>query len=605
MSQIALSAMAAAPAGNRRSKSWWGLLILLFFALLPILVTNSYYLFLLTFAGVFVLAAMGYNVISGYAGIISLAHGALIAAGAYTTAILSVKYGWSFWPAALASIFVGVLASALISVPALRLSSWYYVLITIAFTTTVTAMAIDLRWLTGGYGGIVGVPPPSLFGHAFKTREMFWLVLALNAGCLWVLSNLINARVGWALRAISDSSVSAANGVSVSNVRLFAFLFSGGVAGLAGALYAVLKIVITPEDFPFDFSIFFLFVIVLGGSGRLSGPLLGVLAFYVLPEMLGSLKEYRMIVYGVGLLASSVFLPEGIAGGIAKLARRFAPRSAVPAIDESANAITPAPFAIDKSEGAALAIDSISKHFGGVRALDQVSVEIKRGEIHAIVGPNGSGKTTLLNVISGLYPATSGSVRMNGTLLAGRRPHQIARLGVRRTFQTPKLLKELTVLDNVRFGGYSNEHASGIELALSLPRARREAASLDAKAMTLLKLVGLAPRAFDRASELPHGQQRLVEIARALIGNPQLLLLDEPAAGLSLGELERLADLMREIKRMGVTLVMVEHHIELVMNVAQSVTVLDGGKVLVSGKPTDVFQNADVIAAYTGVRHDK
>jgi ABC-type branched-subunit amino acid transport system ATPase component len=307
-----------------------------------------------------------------------------------------------------------------------------------------------------------------------------------------------------------------------------------------------------------------------------------------------------MLIYGVGLLAFSVFLPEGIAGGAATLWRRYlvqrrsGERSAAP---EHLSAHT-----IEPTEGARLSIDAVSKNFGGVKALSDVSVTVEPGQLHAIVGPNGSGKTTLLNLISGLYNASSGSIRLDETELVGQRPRQIARMGVRRTFQTPKLLRGLTVLENVRFGAASSEAASGVELTLTLPRARREAADLDAKAIELLTLVGLAYRAGDRAEDLPHGQQRLIEIARALIGRPRLLLLDEPAAGLSLGELERLGELLQEVRRLGVTLVMVEHHIELVADIAQSVTVLDQGRVLVSGGPAEVFGHPEVIKAYTGAR---
>jgi branched-chain amino acid transport system permease protein len=249
-------------------------------ASVPLVTSNAYYLFLLTFAGIYLLAAIGYNVVAGYTGIISLAHGALVCLGAYTTAILTVSHGWPFWPAALASMAVGGVASAIVSLPALRLSSWYFVLITIVFTTTVTALVTDLRDLTGGYGGIVGVPAPALFAHKFTLAQMFWLVVALNVAAWWVLGNIVNSRIGWSLRAVRDSSITAlANGVSVAKARIFAFVFAGAAAGLAGALFAVVKEVVTPEDFPFSFSIFFLFIVVLGGSARLSGPLLGVIAF--------------------------------------------------------------------------------------------------------------------------------------------------------------------------------------------------------------------------------------------------------------------------------------------------------------------------------------
>lgn len=571
-------------------------------AFVPLLTPDSYYLFLFSFAGIFVLAGMGFNILAGYTGIISLAHGAMVCVGAYTTAILSVKYGWSFWPAACASILVASVVSALISLPAVKLSSWYFVLITIAFTTTVTALVSDPRALTGGYGGIMGIPAPSILGFRFTSTHMFWLVLVLNAGVWWVMSNLVNSRIGWSLQAIRDSSICARTiGVSFTRMRLFAFVFAGSIAGLAGALYAVMKVVVTPEDFPFDFSIFFLFILILGGSARLSGPLLGVIAFYIVPELLGNLKEYRMIIYGVGLLAFSVLLPEGIAGGLENLWRRYALKknfagrsSLVPRASPDASHMVP-PVA-----GMALRVDHLSKAFGGVRALNDVSLTVPGGHVRAIVGPNGSGKTTLLNAISGLYDATQGSIQLGDNVLTDLPAHRIARLGVRRTFQTPKLLGALSVLENVQFGAYDREQSSGLEVVLALPRARRERERLRAQALALIALVGLADRANDRASELPHGQQRLLEIARALMGRPRLLLLDEPAAGLSLGELERLAELIKEIRRLGVTLVMVEHHVELVMGVAQEVTVLDQGKVLASGAPEEVFRNPLVVSAYTG-----
>jgi ABC-type branched-subunit amino acid transport system ATPase component len=370
------------------------------------------------------------------------------------------------------------------------------------------------------------------------------------------------------------------------------------VAGLAGAFYASAKGVVTPEDFSFDFSIFFLFVVVLGGPARLSGPLLGVAAFYVLPELLDSLKEYRMIAYGVGLLAFSVFLPEGLAGAIARFDdRRQARRATSPAATLPRDAGT---AAVEPVQGMALRIRGLAKDFGGVRALDGVSLDVQPGSIHAIVGPNGSGKTTLLNMISGFYPASAGSILLDGAEVVGRGPTSIARLGVQRTFQTPKLLGELSLLENVRFGAYARERSSGLEIAFRLPRARHEASALDAEALRLLALVGLAGRAHEHAALLPHGQQRLVEIARALIGRPKLLLLDEPAAGLSMGELDELGDLMRTIRRMGTTLIMVEHHIELVASIANTVTVLDQGRILAEGTPEQVFSSAAVVHAYTG-----
>jgi ABC-type branched-subunit amino acid transport system ATPase component/ABC-type branched-subunit amino acid transport system permease subunit len=563
--------------------------------------SSSYFLLLLTFAAIYLLAGMGLNVLSGYAGIVSVAHGALVCVGAYATAIATVRYGWNFWPAAALSVLVGMGFSALLALPALRLSSWYFVLITIAFTLAVTAMLNDLRSFTGGYGGIVGVPAPSFFGEKLGGRGLFLLVSGFVAVATWTQSRMLNSRIGWALHSIREGAVRAqANGVSIHQMRLFAFVFSGALAGLAGALYASAKVVVTPEDFSFDFSIFFLFVVALGGPARLAGPLLGVLTFFVLPELLGSLKEYRMIVYGVGLLLFSVFLPEGLAGLLAALEQRFQRRGRASARVATAAAAAQARPVSQTVQGAALAVRGVTKNFGGVRALDDVSVQVRPGSIHAIVGPNGSGKTTLLNMISGFYASDAGSMKLGDTELAGRSASDVARMGVQRTFQTPKLLPGLSVLENTRFGGYARERATGLEISLGLPRAAKESAALDGEAMHLLSVVGMERRAGEEAALLPHGQQRLVEIARAMLGHPRLLLLDEPAAGLSLGELEEFGALMKEMRARGMTIVMVEHHIELVADIADSVTVLDQGKVLAEGTPEEVFRSAAVVSAYTG-----
>lgn len=569
---------------------------------LGVAMSSPYYLLLLTFAAIYLLAAMGLNVLSGYAGIVSVAHGAMVCVGAYATAITTVKYGWNFWPAAALSVLVGMGFSALLALPALRLSSWYFVLITIAFTIAVTAMLNDLRDFTGGYGGIVGVPTPTLFGAKLEGRGLFLLVCSLVGVVAWCQSRIMNSRIGWALHSIREGAVRAqANGVSIHRMRLFAFVFSGALAGLAGAFYASAKVVVTPEDFSFDFSIFFLFVVVLGGPARLAGPLLGVLTFYVAPELLGSLKEYRMIVYGIGLLLFSVFLPEGLAGLLATLDQRLRRGGGAASARAQAAAVAAQSRAAERSvQGAGLSVRGVVKNFGGVRALDDVSLMVRPGSIHAIVGPNGSGKTTLLNMISGFYAVDAGSMKLGDTELAGRSPTAVARMGVQRTFQTPKLLPGLSVLENTRFGGYARERATGAEIAFALPRASRESAALDAEALQLLSVVGMSRRASEEAALLPHGQQRLVEIARAMLGEPRLLLLDEPAAGLSLGELEEFGKLLKEMRRLGMTIVMVEHHIELVADIADSVTVLDQGRVLAEGTPDEVFRSAAVVSAYTG-----
>jgi len=286
--------------------------------------------------------------------------------------------------------------------------------------------------------------------------------------------------------------------------------------------------VLTTDDFSPDFSIFFLLIVVVGGAGSLWGPVVGTLAFFLAPELLSSLQSWRILVYGVALLALMLFAPRGVVGQIERARRRREPPSSPASTDSSGEV---------RVEGAALEIENVRKNFGGVMALDGARISAAPGVTHAIVGPNGSGKTTLLNVICGYYSASAGAIRLGAANLSGLRPHAIARLGVGRTFQTPKLLNHETVLDNVLLGAFPRERASALEIALRLPRACAEARASRADALRYLGFVGLADKASTFAGEVPHGQQRLLEIARALVGRPKVLLLDEPAAGLSLSEL--------------------------------------------------------------------
>ncbi len=555
---------------------------------------DAHHQVLLTFAGIYLIAAMGLNLVSGYLGIISIAHGALVCVGAYAAGIATVRYGIPFWPATLIAVLVSTLVSVLLGLPALRLSSWYFVLITVAFTMLVPSLLVDFRDFTGGFSGVIGIPTPAFPGLDIGTGLFVWVAIAA-ALVYWLIANLTRSRFGWAMMALRDGTVGAeANGVSTARIRLMAFALSGAIAGIAGAFYGAVKIVITPEEFGFEFSILFLFIVVLGGPARLTGPIFGVAAFYVLPEFLTALAEYRLIAFGFLLLAFSVFMPAGLAGALAS----FADRRRAPAV---AAARSPAATSVAVPvSGARLEVAGVGKNFGGLKALQDVSLTVDPGSIHVIVGPNGSGKTTLLNVVFGFYPATAGAARLDGQPILGQSPAALARLGVQRTFQTPRLLAELSLLDNVRFGGFSREGATLPEVMLTLPRARGEQAATRQRALELLALVGLDHLAHVPASELTHGQQRLAEIARALVAAPRLILLDEPAAGLSMGELDRLGELLKEIRRIGITLVMVEHHIDLVADVADHVTVLDQGRVLSAGSAAEVFADPKVMAAYMG-----
>lgn len=566
-------------------------------AVLPTLLSGEFVLFLGTQIGIYFLVALGLNLLSGYGGQISLGQGALVAIGAYTVAIAMVDYKLSFWLAMPMALVLTAGAGALMALPAFRLSTWYFALVTLGFANVVGGLLTEWRWLTHGFAGVVGIPKPAVFGHVLTQTQLYWLILAACFGSFLVVRNLIASRFGRALLGLHDHSVLVRGvGASLVKLKMQAFVISAVLAGMAGGFMAVHKTVITPDDFPTDLSTFFLLVIVLGGMARLHGALVGTLVFFIMPELLSALHQWRLLIYGLALLLLILFAPGGLASGLEWLGKRWFPSSRSAVDDAAAAPVLPS------IAGAALSIEKVGKRFGGIAALTDVSLSLAPGSVHAIVGPNGSGKTTLLNLISGYYPLDGGRIAINGTEVGGLEAGRIARMGVRRTFQTPKLIADLSVLENVMLGAFSDEKRSLFEIGLSLPGARQESAERTAEAMRYLQFVGLARRAHDSAGEIPHGQQRLAEIARALVGRPGLLMLDEPAAGLSMAELDGLAKLVTEIARLGTTVVIVEHHLELVASLCQSVTVLEGGKILASGTPEAVFNDPNVMAAYMGKR---
>ena len=561
---------------------------------LPLWFRGEFILFMATQAMVMMLVAIGLNFLTGFAGQVSIGHGALVGIGSYATALLMVNAHWSFWPAALVGMVAATGFGLLMALPALRLSTWYFALVTLTFAQVVTDLLIEWRGLTGGFSGVVGIPAPTIAGRSLSPAQVYAVVTLCVVLTFVATRQLVQSRFGRAMVAARDNPLAAtASGISLLHIKLLAFAVSAAIAGLGGAFYAVQKTVITPEDFNADFSIFFLLCIVVGGLGKLWGPVVGTLIFFLLPELLGPLQSWRLLIYGVLLLVLMLFAPHGLMG--MPVWRRWQRPAKTNPSAHDAPQLTAAPVA-----RLALQIRALHKHFGGVTALAGCELNATAGTTHALVGPNGSGKTTTLNVISGFIRADSGQVLLGETDLSTLSPHQVAQLGVGRTFQTPKLLAEMSVLDNVRLGGYPREKANVIEVVLNLPRARRDRRESTTEAMTLLGFVGLADRAYEIAGELPHGQQRLVEIARALAGRPALLMLDEPAAGLSLDELDRLGALINAITALGTTVLIVEHHLDVIARISQSVTVLDRGQVLAAGTPEQVFSHPEVERAYMG-----
>jgi len=487
------------------------------------LLLPGYYAFLIGLMAATALACTGLNVLLGLAGEISLGQGGFLALGAYGVGVLTTVAGWPFllaWPVATA---VALAVAALLSLPALRVSGPYLAMVTIAFGFIVDAASTEWRGLTGGASGIAGIPGP--FG-VNGTAALACLCCAAGlAGFDW----LRRSPLGLAMAVVATAPAAARSvGIRALPVRTAAFVLAAGAAGLAGGLQAGLTGFIAPSSFPFSQSILFLLVVMLGGAGSTVGPLAGAVLVGLLPELLAGLAEYRQLVFGAGLLVVLWLAPRGLAG---LLPARRAPEPAE-AGDIAAS--------LHRAEPAGLHVDGLGIAFGGVRAVDGVSLHAEPGRVTGIIGPNGAGKTTLLNGITGFAHIDRGSVRADGP--------------VARTFQTAQMPGDMSVADCVRTG---------------LLRGRWRGRADTALAAALLSFVNYDGAMSTPCARLPHPDRRLVELARALATRPAVLLLDEPAAGLDAADTKRLAAVLRRVAACGVAVVLVEHDMDLVMGVCE------------------------------------
>ncbi|GAA0838688.1 branched-chain amino acid ABC transporter ATP-binding protein/permease [Streptosporangium amethystogenes subsp. fukuiense] len=567
-------------------------------AALPLVSGDPTITYLATTAAIYVLVGTGLNIMFGYTGQVSLGQGALVAVGAYATGILMADHGWTFWAAAPVAVVIATGAGTLMALPAFRLSSWYIALVTLGAAMAMRSLLVEFEGLTGGWSGLVGIPRPAFGSWELGERDVLWLALAVNVVLFVMVRTIVDSRFGRGMMAVRDAPEMARSvGVGPARMKLFAFACGGATAGLGGALLAVHHGLVTPDDFTLDFSILFLLVVIIGGAARLVGPIIGTLLFFALPELLTGLAEWRGLIYGAALLVLMVYAPHGIAGAWEKLRARHGADGT--SSDAPGTGVT---IEVRPPRGEPLGVElaGVRKSFGGVHALRGIDLTIEPGTVHAIVGPNGSGKTTLLNVITRLLQQDEGRVLLGTEDVSRATAERLARRGVARVFQTPRLLGASSLRDNVLLGAYARERANGPATVLRLPWARRERAELEREADGLLAGHGLAGRADEEAAALPHGEQRLLEVARALMARPRLLLMDEPAAGLTPRELEALGRLIRAIRDAGTTVVLVEHHIELVASVADVVTVLDQGELVTSGAPEEALGDARVVEVYLG-----
>jgi ABC-type branched-subunit amino acid transport system ATPase component/ABC-type branched-subunit amino acid transport system permease subunit len=572
----------------------------------PLVVQNNFQLRVVMLFMIYALVAMGLNILVGLVSLVSLGQAGIYALGAYTVGVLTVQHGWPLFATMGAAIVLSAVVGVVLAYPTVRVRGVYLAVVTIAFGLIVQNVVIDWRTVTGGTLGISNIPRADLGFGPLDTTGLYTLIAGIMFVAFLLHHNLIYSRYGRAMHAVAQSETAASSrGINPANQRVFAFVISAVYAGIAGALYAYLNRYVNPDTFSFSDSIRFLLMVILGGSGTTLGPLLGAGILTWIPNLLQAFGKWQLFVYGALLAAVIFLLPKGIIGTLNSWLRSLMSRSrnqqqsAEPwpkASDQIAGFLR----SHDQIRGPIMATSELTIKFGGLTALSNVSLQVERASVHAIIGPNGAGKTTMLNALSGFYKPTSGVVYLNQQDIGSLTSDQVARIGLTRTFQNTELFSEMTVKENIVVAFNSRYKTGILGTLLRLPGYFREENKIDIQSVQLLDYVGLRDFAGELAKNLAFGHQRRLEIARALGLSPQILLLDEPAAGLTHAEIDELIALIRDLKSLGVTIILVEHHVDMIMAVSDHVTVLDYGEVIASGTPAQVRDDPRVIEAYFG-----
>jgi branched-chain amino acid transport system permease protein len=548
---------------------------------------DGYILNILMQATTFSIAVFGLSVVLGLCGQINLAQAAFFGFGAYAMAIGTADLHMSYWLCLVAGCLVALVAGAFLGMSTLRLGGHYLAMVTISFQQIVTLVMINAIWLTHGPDGVSNIGRPQLFSNSQSYLAFCVAVLAIVGYLVW---HLPDTRLGRAMRAVRDNELAAGvNGIDVFRTKIAAFGICAVLGGLAGGLFAGGFAYISPDQFAFSDSIVFLTMALLGGVASPIGSAIGTGLLILIPEWLRFLKSVPglyLAIYGLFVILIIRFMPDGIWGFVAGAFERWRAKTQAPPA-ERALVLKPATAGGD----IVLEVRGLSKHFGGLKAVDGVDIAVRRGGVHALIGPNGSGKTTTLNVLSGLYKATSGVILLDGTDITNMPPHRRTAAGLGRTFQNIRLFRSMTALENVEIGA----ERPGNKMI-----GQGGAASLTERAMEALTFVGLGHRANELITSFSYGHQRLIEIARALAGNPTLLLLDEPAAGLNSTEKLELHELLKRIAAQGLTILIIDHDMTLVSEAAQHITVLNFGRRIADGESVAVLRHPDVVSAYLG-----
>lgn len=552
------------------------LLVVLLIA--PAIASGPYLVSIWTFIALNLIVVCALDPLVGYAGQLSLGQGVFVSVGAYVSAALTTSAGWSGWAAIPVGMAAAALLALIIGIPALRLRGYYLAMVTLGFPVVFDAVMRHFSEFTGGSSGIVSVPRLSVGDAPIRGGlPYYYLVLAFFAVVLVATWVAVHSRWGIVLRTIhADEALAKAKGIPVAKVKVAVFAASAAAAAVAGSLYVHYVQFIAPDTFGVLYSIMILVMLLVGGMGRVWGALLGAVVLMWLPELLRATSEWEPIVFGSALAAVMLFAPNGMAGLIRRQPR-MPSVAAAPSGEPLRNVITK-PL---------LSVEHLSKRFGGVTAVANVNFSIRPQEIKGIIGPNGAGKSTLLALISGLIPNDGGRVLFREQPIHEWPPHRRAAAGIARTFQHARLVRDLTIFENIRVGTYPSVRAADARQQLAIT-------------LELVREFGLDHVAGKYPSEIDQFSCRLAEIASAVASNPELLLLDEPAAGLSEAEVERLLKLLRWLRDRGATIILVDHVMQLVLGIADSVVVLEHGEMIVETAAAELTSNERVRRAYLG-----